>query len=1136
MDSRIDAEPGALAVMIPVPADLAAQWPVEFGQQPHVSVVIADPVTDAQALECVLVVADELYIRWSDIGRSQGWNPTSLPTSGPNATTLALDGLAYFDLPNDRVAFARVQVTEALRQIRGQIADRFQNLSVSVRNAAQWVPHATLARVPVGANYTGPIPSGSWPLKTIEVWRDDTRYILTPEDSTIDKMVKSAAGWDAWTQAGRTSIGSFPTEADAREGLRVANLEFILRGRHDGERTEAERDVISIAFATTANMPPAEFKAWLDSAFSGPSRKSGVERTSARKVADLVLGLLQSNGEDWTQEDYDSAAKIVAQIERMASAEPGSPLEVDGREGPTARDAELMDLGYDPHKDACKIREDRADARAGWIWRTQADDRVRPTHAELDGQRYDVNQRDANHGIPGEEFGCRCYPEIAPQRGTRREADAIERVTARAKRRAAERWRKDFGPISEDTVKAWLVEHISDVAKMSRPRMLALKALEGTYPYLAPPAATTVHRGLRNIVPASADSWPAESDPIRDKSWSLVRSSAERFARGEWTLDTPIAGRVGVLIEATADPSLLLLNPELLAALPGVGDYVHPIWNEPLSKAIRDEQEVLALGSMPIIVTTKVPMLARADRKDARWLTTRRRKDRAPAVHTESRTHVDHVLRTDAVELLPPEFLPNGWRRYSVLYSRTGCQTYYPNGVAVVEWRSPSEVFSPASLDSGRGLPWELRHSPDLLRPDTVQGVAQGCTLTFEPHADGIHTAGIAQAWGLDLFDAIDGREAVQVSLAYGCKVDRRPGTTDDGQRFDQRQIAILLNSLASEPSGRAGTARVITERLDSSPVITRRDSLLALANSGRIVRPVHFDRTNWRPASPRKDTDDMMIPNEILMAMLAAAKKTMAEVAAAVGVSEADAVKLLTGEVESSPEQLAMIKAAMMVERDDAPAGMAPPKMPAMPAMVADTMVKIGDADVMLPAAAAHEIITLRERAAMASERADSADVETRRVRTELAAKGDMISRTDAAAMVLERGMQCADLVAMCRAANGDDWTPSARKDAAGKAFTHEDLQRAVITAVLPGADAILTRVDSYPPSARASVLTERVEDARRILVARGNKSLEVKREIAENLAGITVAHKDGAKPGPVAAAELIARANAGAIKTANA
>jgi hypothetical protein len=42
------------------------------------------------------------------------------------------------------------------------------------------------------------------------------------------------------------------------------------------------------------------------------------------------------------------------------------------------------------------------------------------------------------------------------------------------------------------------------------------------------------------------------------------------------------------------------------------------------------------------------------------------------------------------------------------------------------------------------------------------------------------------------------------------------------------------------------------------------------------------------------------------------------------------------------------------------------------------------------------------------------------------------------------------------------------------------------------------------------------------------------VKREIAENLTGITVAHKDGAKPGPVAAAEQNARANAGAIKTA--
>lgn len=956
MDSRIDTEPGSLAVMIPVPAEIAAQWPADYDQQPHVSVVIADPVTDAQALEAVLVVACEFCVTWSDIGRGENWVFVPVPTSGPNATTLSLDGLAYFDLPNDRVAFARVQVTDALRQVRSQIADRLRNIGVTVRNPAQWVPHATLARVPTGTNYTGPIPSGTWPLKTIEVWRDDTRYILTTEDSTIDKMVKSASdGWDAWTQAGRTSVGSFATEVQAREALRVSNLEYILRGRRDGDRTEAERDAIAVAFAAVANMPPAEFKAWLDSDFSGRNRKSGAARVSARNVGALVLGLLQAEADAWTLDDYESAAKIVASVERLASAEPGEPLEIYGRAGPTTRDAELMDLGHDPRKDACKPRGDRADARGGWIWRTQGDNRVRPTHAAMDGRRYDVKQRDADHGIPGEEFGCRCYPEIVPQRGTRREADAIDRVTARAKMRAAERWRNDG----------------------------------------------------------------------------------------------------------------------------------------------------------------------------------------APAVHTESRTHVDYVLRSDAVELLPPEFLPNGWRRYSVLYSRTGCQTYYPNGVAVVEWRSPEEVFSAASLDSGRGLPWELRHSPDLLRPDTVQGVAQGCTLTFEPHVDGIHTGGIAQAWGLDLFDAIDGRKAVQVSLAYGCKVDRRPGTTDDGQRFDQRQIAILLNSLASEPNGRAGSARVITERLDSSPVITRRDSLLALANSGRIVRPVLFDRTNWRPASPRKDTDDMLIPNEILMAMLAAAKKTMAEVAAAVGVSEADAVKLLTGETEASPEQLAMIKAAMVVERDDAPAAMAPPKMPAMPAMMADTMVKIGDADVMLPAAAANEIITLRERVAMAGERADSASAEARQIKAELAAKGDMITRTDAAAMVVERGMLCADMISLCRAANGDDWTPSARKDAAGKdhPITPEDLQRAVITAVLPGAEAILKRIDGYPAATQAGLLTERVEDARSILVGRGNRSAAVKREIAENLAGITVLHADkSGTPGPVAKAEQTAKENAGAIKTAHA
>lgn len=162
--------------------------------------------------------------------------------------------------------------------------------------------------------------------------------------------------------------------------------------------------------------------------------------------------------------------------------------------------------------------------------------------------------------------------------------------------------------LSESTIKRWLVEHISDARKMPRDRMLRLKAVETKYPYLQPPEVTTVYRGLRNVKRSSAGRLVGLSDAVADKSWTTDKRVAAKFASAEWSSEQPDESRVGVVLVADADPSMLLLNHELLAELPGVADWYHDRWQQPLRQAILDEREVLALGQLHVRSVKLVPM------------------------------------------------------------------------------------------------------------------------------------------------------------------------------------------------------------------------------------------------------------------------------------------------------------------------------------------------------------------------------------------------------------------------------------------------------------------------------------------------------------------------------------------------
>jgi 2'-5' RNA ligase len=704
-------------------------------------------------------------------------------------------------------------------------------------------------------------------------------------------------------------------------------------------------------------------------------------------------------------------------------------------------------------------------------------------------------------------------------------ADAVDRALT---------GRYDLAEPDETTIKAWLVEHISDNQKMPRPRMLVLKALEDRYPYLKPPVVDQVFRGLRNIEPSAVGRWSESSDPVQDKSWSAKREPAERFARGEWTLEAPIAGKSGVLLTAKADPAMLLLNPDLLAELPGVGDVIHPVWNEPLSKALRDEQEVLALDSLAIVSAEAVPMLApKADavhrRVDARSI----RKDfghRVLAVHTESRTNTFDIVRADRIELpLPnehkPVVHPDGWVMYPVLYSRgNNIQVY--DGVR--EFRPWAEVSKRASLDTFIGDPWELRHSRDLLNPDTVRGVARGCMVTAEPYQDGEHIFGWAKAWDRALLYAIEGDgisrpEAPEVSLAWRGRIHKQPGTDDYGNPFDQWVSDILVNSLASEPYGRAETARVLSVRADADDAITVHgaDELLALARGAKLpASTIYYDSRSWTrfdsARSPRPLTthheDSTMLKNKLIAAARSLGL-TDEVVAKAIGLKTEDLVAFMEGTDDLTPDQANALAMAFPDKPKAEPPAAAPPAAPAVKDDSEMVKVKIGEAEVEVPKVAAEHIAMLEGRSDRAGLRADKAENELRVTERELAIAKDesvkradamksMVSHADAAKMLSDEALSISGSMELARRCHGYEWSPEARKDSAsGEALplSASDWHLAAIRSAFGDkADVVIARIDgARTPEARAYAIEMHLADAREILDRRDHKGPAAVKEI---------------------------------------
>ena len=63
---------------------------------------------------------------------------------------------------------------------------------------------------------------------------------------------------------------------------------------------------------------------------------------------------------------------------------------------------------------------------------------------------------------------------------------------------------------------------------------------------------------------------------------------------------------LSVVLSATPDPNTWLLNPELIAAIPEVGNHYNKIWDQTLASAILEESEVIVDGPVDVTRCTVV--------------------------------------------------------------------------------------------------------------------------------------------------------------------------------------------------------------------------------------------------------------------------------------------------------------------------------------------------------------------------------------------------------------------------------------------------------------------------------------------------------------------------------------------------
>lgn len=205
------------------------------------------------------------------------------------------------------------------------------------------------------------------------------------------------------------------------------------------------------------------------------------------------------------------------------------------------------------------------------------------------------------------------------------------------------------------------------------------------------------------------------------------------------------------------------------------------------------------------------------------------------------------AFRFDRGSLKSPVRLDDGRIKVDAVISRSGVFPYTnPDGSTRLEYRPPSEVFSPVSMNSFELVAITDNHPIEgEVTAHTAQALAKGWT------GENVRQDGLLLLASMMISDpaAILSLESgkTATSCGYHMDLDETPGVSPEGVRYDCVQRNIRGNHVALVDAGRAGVmARVrmdsVAEMLETQPKANKMDPELLKALAASATLQVRLD------------------------------------------------------------------------------------------------------------------------------------------------------------------------------------------------------------------------------------------------------------------------------------------------------
>lgn len=180
------------------------------------------------------------------------------------------------------------------------------------------------------------------------------------------------------------------------------------------------------------------------------------------------------------------------------------------------------------------------------------------------------------------------------------------------------------------------------------------------------------------------------------------------------------------------------------------------------------------------------------------------------------------VCRYDFAAITGTETTEEGYLKVWAKAARTGTQAYTrADGSRVLEYRPPSEVSDPDSLNTFGMKPATWGHPPSLLNTENTKQYQIGYTGSQVRYNDGFVEVAIVLT-DKDSIEKVKRGDAREVSAGYRVDFDPTPGETPEGEKYVGIQRKIRVNHIAVVPRGRAGSeVRLLMDRMDAADAVS---------------------------------------------------------------------------------------------------------------------------------------------------------------------------------------------------------------------------------------------------------------------------------------------------------------------------